>query len=254
MALTRRQFVKSAAAVGIPLFLPKTVFAASERVNVAFIGCGRRSHQLRIPLNATVVAVCDVIRQRLEQFSQEHGAKAYTDYRHILDRRDVDAVIVAPPDHWHALPTILACQAGKDVFVEKPLGLTVTEGSKMVEAARKYNRVVQAGTQARSLHNNRLASEIVRTGLMGKPLRAICYPFDSAMDVIEPSEPVPEGVDWDMYLGQAKWRPYNQRYLDWGAKHAGCANKETIRAPCGIPTSRLERTFAPGRNWQRVRG
>ena len=214
MPITRRQFLATAS---VPLFLPGLAMGANDRVNIGFIGCGRRANQLKMPDSATVVAACDVIRLRAERFAKDYQAKAYKDYRDILDCRDVDAVVIATPDHWHAPPTIHACQAGKDVFVEKPVGLTVNEGKKMVQAARKYKRVVQVGTQARSLHNNQLGCEIVRAGLLGKPQRAICYLFDSGMDKVESPQAVPEGLDWDMYLGQARRLAYNQNYLGWGA-------------------------------------
>ena len=158
-----------------PYFVPAGVLAASgnpapsDRVGIAYIGVGRRGNQLMsLPPAGRIVAVADVDRTRAEATATARKCRAHTDYRQLLDAKDIDAVIVATPDHWHALPSIQACQAGKDVYCEKPLGLTIREGRLMVQAARKYDRVFQTGTQRRSMQNHRLGCELVRNGFAGK--------------------------------------------------------------------------------------
>jgi len=154
----------------------------------------------------------------------------------MLDRDDIDAVSIATPDHWHAIPTIEACRRGKDVHVEKPLSLTIREGRAMVEAARRYGRVVQTGSEARSSPSCRLACELVRNGRIGEVREVYVSSVGgpSSMEVL-PAEPVPPGLDWEMWLGPAPWRPYNKGYhpvnwrgfydfsggglTDWGAHH-----------------------------------
>jgi predicted dehydrogenase len=160
----------------------------------------------------------------------------------VLDRQDVDAVIVGTPDHWHALPTVMACQAGKDVYVEKPLALTIGEGRVMVNAARRYNRVVQMGTQQRSSAHFRDAAEYVKSGALGKIRLVKTWAYQDWMGNIAPvpdSEP-PSTVDYDMWLGPAPKRPFNRNRFhfnfrwyydysgglmtDWGAHMIDVAN------------------------------
>src|ERR671921_1741030 len=162
--LGRREFVKWSAAGMIAgrVVVPATgvrrddrIRGANERVVVALIGAGRQGvsdlgNAIKQP-DTEVAAVCDVYRPNLAKGLQTApGAKSYTDFRRVLERKDIDAVIIATPDHWHPLQTVLACEAGKDVYVEKPISVAVSEGRAMVSAARRYNRVVQAGTQQRS--------------------------------------------------------------------------------------------------------
>lgn len=195
--------------------------APSDRIGIALIGCGgmglsNLNDFLRVP-EVEFVAVVDVDEQHLEQavllVEERRGRRpeAQMDFRRILDRNDIDAVIVATPDHWHALPTVLACQAGKDVYVEKPLATTIEEGRAMVTAARRYNRVVQVGTQQRSAGHFADAVDFVKSGQLGKlrMVRAWTY-LDWKGDLGNPpDEEPPYRLDYDLWLGPAPYRPYN---------------------------------------------
>src|SRR5262249_29891608 len=183
--VTRRDFLSqfgckvAGAGLGISLstcLLRGTATAAnkvppSERIRVGHIGVGSQGSKF---LGAESVAVCDVDKSGLAtaQAKVEKATgktcAAYSDYRRLLDSKEVDAVVIATPEHWHALPTVAACAAGKDVYCEKPLTLTMAEGRVMVTAARKYQRIVQTGSQQRSSANFRLAFELVRSGPIGK--------------------------------------------------------------------------------------
>ena len=218
--LSRRTFLRRsslvAAGLSVPYFVPSQVLAASDRsgandrVCVGYIGSGRRSEQLQgLPDDAQVVAACDVNLNRAGALAAKRKCKAYQDYRKLLDQSDVDAVVVVTPDHWHALPSILACQAGKDVYCEKPLSLTIREGRAMVEAARKYKRVFQTGSQQRSLEKNRIGCEMVRNGRAGKIHTVIGNNYPSCWEFQFPGQPVPKGLDWDMWCGQTEPRPYH---------------------------------------------
>ena len=178
-----------------PYVIPADVLAgpnrsgASERIGIGWVGTGRRSHQMindlkgtrSLPAECRVVATSDVWPKKCHEYLKSYeenvlgpkggktGAKygIYRDYREMLDSKDVDAVVLTTPEHSRARPCVLACQAGKDVYAEKPLCLTVREGRAMVEAVRKYKRVCQVGTQQRSMFRNREASELVRNGRLG---------------------------------------------------------------------------------------
>lgn len=149
------------------------------------------------------------------------GAKyaIYRDYREMLDSKDVDAVVLTTPEHSRALPCILACQAGKDVYAEKPLSLTVCEGRAMVEAVRKYNRVCQVGTQQRSMLRNREAAELIRNGRLGKLESVLCQNWAGSRPYSEydlPTEPVPDDLDWDHWCGQTEPVPFSMNvYLTY---------------------------------------
>jgi predicted dehydrogenase len=191
---------------------------AAAPVRLGFIGVGNRGDQvLSAFLNhkdAQVVALCDLHRPYLDFAAKKVGGdvEAFTDYRRMLDRKDVDAVVINTPDHWHALQTIHALQAGKDVYVEKPLSLTVAEGRAMVEAARRYGRVAQVGLHRRSSEVCRKLAEFIRAGGIGKVTvaRAFHIQNESPLGIGRPadSEP-PAGFDWDAWLGPAPQRPYN---------------------------------------------
>src|SRR6185503_17679185 len=171
MKITRRELTAGLAG---SVLAPSRVLGANDRIRAAFVGISNRGSQLMeaaLPnQDLEVVAICDVWDTALDKWTARlgAGAKRYTDYRQILDRKDVDVVVIATPDHWHALQMIQACNAGKDAYVEKPLSLCVFEGRKMVEAARKYNRVTQVGIHRRSSPFVREAADIVRSGYIGK--------------------------------------------------------------------------------------
>ena len=262
---TRRNFLKHAAAgaaggvlLGSPRAAAQTalsqdrVAGANRRVRVALIGCGGQgSGVLRnaLGLGAQCVALCDVDDEQTAKTAEsikrgfEQTAELTTrDFRRVLDRQDVDAVIIGTPDHWHALPTVMACQAGKDVYVEKPLALTIGEGRVMVNAARRYNRVVQMGTQQRSSNHFREAAEYVKSGALGKIRLVKTWAYQDWMGNIAPlpdAEP-PSTVDYDMWLGPAPKRPFNRNRFhfnfrwyydysgglmtDWGAHMIDIAN------------------------------
>ncbi len=232
--MTRREFIGSsaksvagatmaAAALGAAEAeaAPRKKKSANDRLGVALIGSGGRGRSLLGDFMRTgevdIVAIADVDEAQLEkglnkvEGTQGKRPDGYRDFRRILDRKDVDAVIVATPDHWHALPTIYACQAGKDVYVEKPLAKTIQEGRAMVNAARRYNRIVQVGTQQRSANHFKEAVEFVQSGKLGKirMVRAWAY-LDWKGGIGNPAdtEPPPT-VDYDFWLGPAPKRPFN---------------------------------------------
>jgi predicted dehydrogenase len=228
------------------------VAGANRRVRVALVGCGGMGWaNLRdsLRLNAQVVALCDVDDDQVakvkasvaKDFSQTPDLLT-RDFRKVLERKDVDAVIVATPDHWHALQTIMACEAGKDVYVEKPLSLTIAEGRAMVDVARRTNRVVQMGTQQRSAPHFAEAVAYVQSGALGKIRVVKTWAYQDWMGDVAPvpdSEP-PATVDYDMWLGPAPKRPFNKNRFhfnfrwyydysgglmtDWGAHMIDIAN------------------------------
>jgi len=200
--------------------------AANNRINLALIGCGgmgnRHLESLLQRDDCRVAAVCDVFKPRYEAAQAKVGGdcKGYQDYRRVLDRNDVDAVLCATPDHWHALIEVNACQAGKDVYVEKPISTTILEGRAMVDAARRYDRVVQVGTQQRSLDLFKKAVDIVHRGTLGTVTSAGAWIGANAIAPMETHEPIPDGLDWDMWLGPAPWVPYSpQRHYGFRAFH-----------------------------------
>ncbi len=228
---SRRQFLKaSSAALGAAalwnasptLRHANAAVSANERIRVGAIGVGGRAQLLleQLPESAEIVALCDCNLPRAEAFKAKQNAAwpIYQDYRSILDRKDIDAVIVATGEFQRVVPCIQACQAGKDVYAEKPLTLYIEEGRALVQAVRKHQRILQVGTQQRSMAMNRVACELVRTGGLGKVLevRAINYTGAEA----SPSEglpemKVPEGLDWNAWLNQAAWRPYHPDWMGW---------------------------------------
>jgi len=193
----------------------------NDKVRLGLIGCGGMGQgDLEcFFLNPEVdcVVVCDVddarIAKVVEICQKRRGKQPATvkDFRHVLDREDVDAVLIATPDHWHALPTVLACQAGKDVYVEKPLAKTIDEGRAMLEAANRHRRVVQMGSQWRSCQHIVEAGEFIRSGKLGdvSVVRGWAY-LDWLLGVGKPADcDPPPGVDYDMWLGPAPKRPFN---------------------------------------------
>lgn len=233
--MKRREFIKqSAATVALTAASYQRIIGANDRVRLALIGCGGRgsevsSHMAKVP-GAEYVATCDVYAPNAAQAKTllNPSAATYGDFRKVLESKDVDAVHVATPDHWHATITVLACRAGKDVYVEKPLALTIRQGRQMVEAARKYNRVVQTGTQQRSAPHYREVERIIQSGELGEVrfVRVWNYSNLTPNGIGNyPDSSVPEGLDWDMYLGPAPKVPFNKsRFLStfrWFWDYAG---------------------------------
>lgn len=221
--IDRRAFMHRAtgagAAVSLSLAGPLTrnVLGANDRVRVGAIGSGRQALSNMKAFQkhgAEIVAVCDVYEPNLAKGKAQAGeaAAAHKDFRRVLDDKTIDLVIVATPDHWHALPTVLACQAGKDVFVEKPVAVAVEEGKAMLAAARKHERVVQVALWQRSNAHFQQAVAIVRSGLLGKitSVRTWNYSNESPARIGNPpdSDP-PPGLDWDLWLGPAPKVPFN---------------------------------------------
>ncbi len=218
---SRREFVRRTAALvagaaAVPNTLRSGVLAAShapaanDRVGIGYIGVGRRAQQLMdLPQEARIVAVADVHRDRADRVAAAKGCRAYYDYRALLDSNDVDAVVIATPDHWHALPSVHACQARKDVYCEKPLSLTVREGRVMVDAARKYGCVVQTGSQQRSMPANDVACRMVRQGHLGRVHTIIGHNYPSPWECGLPAEAVPRAMDWDTWCGPTPLRPFH---------------------------------------------
>ena len=202
--------------------------APSDRVNMAVVGFhGRERAHIngfaKIP-NVRVAALCDADERlfpggvELVEKLQGHKPDTYFDIRKLLERKDIDAISIAAPDYWHALMTIWGCQAGKDVYVEKPVSFTIVEGRRMVEAARKYQRIVQARLNMRAEPQVRAAMRALHTGAIGKVYRAkidLVKPRASIGHVKESS--VPEGVHWDLYLGPTKYQPFtlNKFHYAW---------------------------------------
>ncbi len=227
--INRREFVKrSAAATAAPLVAGSSVWGANDRIQAACVGLrGRGGEHIealsRLP-GVDIAAICDVDQTVLEKRRQEFvrrqrgEPKTYTDFRDILDRPDIDAVFFATPNHWHALGTIWACQAGKDVYVEKPASHNIWEGRKMVEAAHQHGRIVQTGHQSRSQVAARAAIDFLHSGQLGDVYmaRGLCFKWRDTIGKT-PRELVPDGVDYDLWLGPAPQRPFsrNRFHYNW---------------------------------------
>lgn len=251
---SRRRFLTQAAsAVAAPLILPRHVLggtakeAPSDRVGLGFVGVGNQGmNNLRRHYDR-VVAVCDVDRDRAAaaaaKVEERSGRRptVYHDYRKMLEDKQVEGIVNTTPDHWHARITVDACMAGKDVYCEKPLSLTVAEGRAMVNAARRYERVVQTGSQQRSDPRFRLACLAVRAGRLGKvhTVRVGISGNNFKGPGVPDSDPPPE-LDYDFWLGPAPMRPYNVKHVhynfrffwdysggqltNWGAHHIDIAH------------------------------
>jgi predicted dehydrogenase len=221
--INRRDFIKrtGVSAAGLSLALSsagtRKVLGANDKIRLGLIGCGRQGRDDMVNFmkqGVEVAAVCDVYDPNLQKGLEAAGgkARAVKDFRQVLDDREIDLVIVATPDHWHPLPTVMACQAGKDVYVEKPICVAVEEGKKMVEAARRYKRVVQVGLWQRSNLHFQKAVQLVQDGLIGKVSFARTWNYSNIYPegIGNPadSDP-PPGLDWDMWLGPAPKRPFN---------------------------------------------
>jgi predicted dehydrogenase len=215
--MTRRSFVQAGAATMLTAASWERVWGANERVGVGFIGFGligkRHVLDFREEPDAHLIAVAETHRGRLEEATALMGtsAKGYGDFRKLLDDRAVDAVVISTPDHWHALMTMLACAAGKDVYVEKPLTLFVREGRWMIDVAKRHQRIVLVGTQQRSGPHYQRARELIQTGYLGKisSVRMTAYRNIMPGYGAPPDQDPPPELDWDMWLGPAPWHKYN---------------------------------------------
>jgi predicted dehydrogenase len=232
--VSRRRFLRTAAAAAAaPLFLPASARGANDRITMGAIGVGGRgTGNMRSFLgirDLQVVAVCDVQeakRNRAKKLvdarygsKSEKGCAAYNDFREVLDRDDIDTVLIAPQDHWHGVMAVMAAEAGKDMYCEKPLGVAVAESQAIRNAVRRYARVFQTGTQQRSDRKFRHACELARNGYLGKlhtvKVGAPGPSYRRRYKGPTTPEPVPEGFDYDMYVGPAPMKPYNRGRLDW---------------------------------------
>jgi predicted dehydrogenase len=258
--LTRREFLRTGgkAAVGVGLGMrvagataepadkpaqppapPKPPAGANEKIVLGVIGCGGQGRAVMNEhmqhADVVVAAVCDVDRGHLSQAGQEVQKKygkrpaEFKDFRQLLERAEIDAVIIATPDHWHALPAVLACEAGKDIYLEKPIAHDIVEGRAIVNAAKKFNRVIQVGTWQRSVSHFIQAIDFVRSGKMGKI--TVCRAWTlggAAVGHEEPTQP-PSELDWDFWLGPAPKVPYRRNrchqnwrwFFDYGAGLTG---------------------------------
>lgn len=233
-ALSRRQFIKTtAAAVMLPAVVPASALgrggrkAPSQKITIGIIGVGYQAHG---HLNALirnsdvhVLAVCDVDRTRREdakkiadtwyeddiKAGKYKSTDAYADFRDVIARKDIDAVLIGTPDHWHVIPAMEAAKAGKDIYCEKPLTLTIAEARNIIQGVRKHNRVFQTGSQQRSSQEFRIACQAVRNGRLGKIKQVYVSVGGPSRPCDLPEEPMEPGLDWDMWLGQAPMRPYN---------------------------------------------
>jgi predicted dehydrogenase len=217
---TRRQFAKTLAVAGASTALSTLrIRGANDRIRLGFIGLGNRGDQVLDGFlahqDADVVAICDLHQPYLDFASQKIGTgpRQFKDYRRLLELKDIEAVVICTPDHWHALQTIHAFQAGKDVYVEKPLSLCVAEGRRMVEAARKYNRVAQVGLMRRSAPACKEAVGLIRSGELGKVTAIRSFHIQNEWPKgigNPPNGDPPAGFDWEAWLGPAPKVPYNK--------------------------------------------
>ncbi len=219
--MNRRAFLRSSTAVTAGVLVASTARAGpNERVQVGVMGAGGRALSLIRTFAdnrlVDVVALADIDSRRLPQAVAEvqkrQNRKPWTtgDFRRIIDDKKIDALVIGTPDHWHAIPTILACMAGKDVYVEKPDGHNMEEGKRMVAALRRHKRVVQLGSQHRSTKRMQTALEYVRTGALGRCLVAKAWESSRQRAIGRPPDgKAPAGVDYDMWLGPAPRRPFN---------------------------------------------
>lgn len=244
---SRRAFLKSAVATSVagPLLLARSRAdekrnAANDRIQLGFIGVGTMGgrHHVSGFLNSPmvqVVALCDVVRERRdfhqhaveEKYSKSQkgeykGCKTYGDFRELLDDKNVDAVVIATPDHWHSLPCVYAAEMGKDIYCEKPLTLRIAEGRKIADAVAEEGVIFQTGSQQRSEFEGRFrkAVELVRNGCIGTVIQVRVGVGQPAVPCKLPEQPVPDGTDWNMWLGPCELRGYNEELCPKGVhKH-----------------------------------
>jgi len=239
--VSRRRFLKrtvaaAAASICAPYCLPGGVLAApgrpgaNDRVSIGFIGTGGRARQLmdNMPAEGRIVAICDCYCQRYLDtlLEKKQDWNTYQDYRRMLAAENLDAVVVATPDHGRVLPCIHACQAGLDIYAEKPLTLTIREGRVLVKAVRKHRRVFQVGSQQRTMEMNRFACELVRTGGIGRirQVQGVCYTGPRDYQGLS-EQRIPDGDDWEAWQGPTEARPFNYAlqfgWMSWRAYSGG---------------------------------
>ncbi|MDZ4858275.1 MAG: Gfo/Idh/MocA family oxidoreductase [Candidatus Hydrogenedentes bacterium] len=230
MKTNRRSFLKTAGISSAPFILPSKIWAAETKPNdqivMGFIGMGKQNKGLLGTFlqyaEVRVVAVCDVDttrRENAQRVVNEHytskpelgsaDCAAYNDFRELIARDDIDAVCIATPDHWHAIPTIAALQSGKDVYCEKPLTHNIHEAIAVIDAVKANRRVLQTGSMQRSMSEFRIACELVRNGIIGKVEHVDCSFGPPGVPCDLPEEPLEPGLDWDMWIGPGPVRPYN---------------------------------------------
>jgi len=259
--ISRRQFLKrasgiTAGAIAFPYFVSSSALgqggrpAASDRIVMGCIGMGGQgTGDMRGFLGkkeAQVVAVCDVDKKHRDQakkiVDEKYGnedCKTYIDFREVIERKDIDALLLALPDQWHSIPAIMGARSGKDIYGEKPLARTIREGRAICDAVHRYGRIWQTGSWQRSVGNFRKACELVRNGRIGKVNKVEVGLPTGGGGGNNPVQPVPEGVDWDFWLGPAPWVPYrgvmhwNWRWImdysggqltDWAGHHIDIAH------------------------------
>src|SRR5678815_4638179 len=215
---TRRSILQGAAAIATAQF---PILGANDRINLGQVGIGGRgrdhlNYYTSLDTDARIAAVCDVNQAGRErgvaqvQKLKNYAPKQFDDMRAMFESKDIDAVSITTPNHWHALSTIWACQAGKDVYCEKPACYNVHEGERMIDVARKTSRMVQIGSQSRSEAYKIKAIQLLNEGIIGKIYLAkgLCFKRRPSIKHADDS-PVPPGVNWDMFLGPAPMRPFN---------------------------------------------
>ncbi len=232
--MDRRDFIgKTALGAGAITVIPRQVMGGpgylspGDRITLGFIGTGKQSLGLLQSINGCaetiILAACDVDQKKLARFKTEaetanaeklnggtQVVDTYENYRELLERKDIDAVVIVAPDHWHAMIAVDAAKAGKDIYCEKPMALTVAEGRAMVSATRRYNRVFQTGNMQRSWRNFRHACEMVYNGYIGEVIEINVSVGDPVMACELPAEPVPDYLNWDLWVGPSMYRNYNQ--------------------------------------------
>jgi predicted dehydrogenase len=242
--ISRRTFLQGAGAalVAAPMIVPSSALgrggrkAPGDRITVGFIGCGKMAFDFHLPTllgfkDVQALAVCDVDTTRrtrakqlvIDTYTREERASRecddYNDFRDLLARKDIDAVVIVTPEHWHAIPIIEACKAGKDVYCEKPLTLTLAESKRCMDAVRKHKRVLQTGSQQRSnvFGNFRQACEFIRSGRIGEVKTVTVGVGGPNRPCDLPEEPMEPGLDWNLWLGCAPMRPYHSALSPRGA-------------------------------------
>ncbi|MDR1958452.1 MAG: Gfo/Idh/MocA family oxidoreductase [Planctomycetaceae bacterium] len=225
---SRRQFLKTAAAVSaavaVPTLIPRSALAqgdtpgANDRIGIAGIGIGRQGSGVYLSAvknkSAQAVCTCDVWQKRAEDIAKKAGIaeaakNAFQDYRKVLDRNDVDAIVTATPEHWRSLICVNAALAGKHIYAEKPVTLTINDGKLMLKAARKSNIVFQCGSMQRSYRENYLGCKMVQEGKLGPIKEVIAANYESPWLCSLPEQPVPEGLDWNLWCGPTDPVPFH---------------------------------------------